>query len=172
MGLIEIEKMVKSQVEREETKQNKKQKKFRIPFFKRVKPKQAAKGWTTVFNIHENGFIDIVRKKTSEQTIWVDGVPRLALAEHIMHIKKNPVIFLPTWSVVPIKPEDLANLDKKKHQKEALTNGENTKGYQILLAAMKGSAINNKQPIGGLLLKMIGVVLAIVIGYAFLTGGG
>lgn len=171
MGLIEIEKMLKEQQAREETKQKKKVKKFRIPFFKRVNHKQAAKGWTTVFKINESGFIEISKKKTAEQTIWVDGIPRLAFSEHIMYIKKNPVMFLPSWSVVPLAKEQLANLDIEQNQKESLVNGENSKGYKILLAAMKGSAINHKQPMGGILMKAIGLILVVVVGYAFLTGG-
>jgi len=149
---------------KEEKKVEKKPKKFSIPFFKRVNPKQAKQNYVTVFKINENGFIDVKKEKIVEQTIIVDGIPRLATPEYNLFMGKNPVIIQPSWSVKPLSPAEEA--------RKSLNDGSNTKGYQILMARMKSDKLNGLKQVGGITKIVIGVIFAVIIGYALMTGGG
>jgi len=146
--------------EREEPK---KQKKFKMPRKGKVSPKKASKGFVTIMKINENGYIDFSKEQIKEQTVMVDGVPRLTTPEYVLHWKKNPVVILPSWSVKPYSPEE-------QHDK-SLIDGSNTRGYQILMAKMKSETISAKKSMGGALKWIIGIGLAALIGYALITGG-
>jgi hypothetical protein len=142
----------------------KKEKKFRLPFGKKVGKGQAKKNYVTVMKINENGNVEFKKIQIKDQTIMEDGVPRLATPDYVLRFKKNPMIILPSWSVEPFSPKQ--NFDN------SLENGSNTKGYKILMAKMLSEALNAKKPMGNLLKILIGVGLAAVIGYAFMSGGG
>lgn len=153
-----------TEVIKESQAKKEKKKEFKIPFFKRVRPSQAKKNYITVIKINENGHVEFLKKQIEEQTIMVDGIPRLANGRYIMHHKKNPIMILPTWSVEP--------LDPAKHYEQSLLNGSNSKGYKLLMSKMKSSSIESKKIAGGMLKWIIGLGLALIIGYAFITGGG
>lgn len=153
-------------------KDKEKEKGFKIPFFKRVRPKQARKGYVTVFQINENGFINAKKEIILEQTVMIDGVPRLATPEYILHFKKNPILILPTYSVKPLSPNDLFKpFDITKSQEQSLKDGSNVVGYKILMARMKSETVNPKKSMGGMFKWVIGLAVAAIIGYALLTGG-
>jgi len=156
------EKLIKQEAENEKPK--KKPRKFKIPFAKRVNPKQAAQNYVTVIKINENGFLDFKKDRIIEQTIMVDGVPRLATPEYVLHYKKNPCIIQPSWSVKPYSPEDAV--------KKSMDDGSNVKGYKILMARMKSDTLGAKPQVGGLVKWVVGIILAAIVGYALLTGGG
>jgi len=163
MGISEELNDIKGMIADNKEKEEKKEKKFKLPFTKRVRPRQASRGFVTVLKINENGFIDARKEQIKEQTIYIDGIPRLATPEYVLHLKKNPVIILPSNSVEPFSPI--------KNHEESMNNGSNTKGYSILLSSMKSEAINAKKTMGGLVKWIIGIGLAVVVGYAFMTGG-
>jgi len=164
--MAEIKAMMK------ENEPKKKVKKFRLPFGTKVSSAKGKKGYVTVFQINENGFLNVTRELISEQTIMIDGIPRLATPEYILHLKKNPVVILPTWSVKPLKSEDLVKpFSPAEHQKESIKDGSNTKGYQILMAKMKSEAINPEKSIGNIVKWIIGLGLVAIIIYAFVSGG-
>ncbi len=164
--MAEIKAMMK------ENEPKKKVKKFGLPFGTKVSSAKGKKGYVTVFKINENGFLNVTRELISEQTIMIDGIPRLATPEYILHLKKNPVVILPTWSVKPLKSEDLVKpFSPTEHQKKSIEDGSNTKGYQILIAKMKSEAINPKKSIGNIVKWIIGLGLVAIIIYAFVSGG-
>ena len=166
MGLSEDIKEIKDKLNQQSADKEIKEKKkgFKIPFFKRVSPKQASKGYVTVMKINENGFIDFLKEKIVEQTTMIDGVPRLATPEYVLHWKKNPVIIQPSWSVKPYSPEVMS--------KESLNDGSNTKGYEILMARMKSDTTGVKPQVGGMMKWIIGIALAAIVGYVLISGGG
>jgi AAA15 family ATPase/GTPase len=167
MGLSEDIKEIKDELlkkKKEEEEVKEKKKEFKIPFFKRVNPKQASKGYVTVMKINENGFLDFQKEKIVEQTTMIDGIPRLATPEYVLHWKKNPVIIQPSWSVKPFSPEVMS--------KSSLLDGSNTKGYKILMARMKSDTVGTKAPMGGMMKWIIGIALAAIVGYALISGGG
>jgi len=167
MGLQEDLKEIKEKLSKNDAEQSsfkKLPKPFKIPFTKRVRPKQAAQNYVTVIKVNENGFIDFKKEKIVEQTIIVDGIPRLAMPEYVLHYKSNPVVIQPSWSVKPYSPSEAAQA--------SLDDGSNIKGYKILMARMKSDTIGNKTQMGNMGKWIIGLALAAIVGYALLTGGG
>ncbi len=141
---------------------DKRRKGFKMPWKGKVSPARAAKGYVTVIKINENGFLDFKKEKIDEQTIMVDGIPRLASPDYVLHWKKNPVVILPSWSVKPFSPED--------NQQKSLNDGSNTKGYKILMAKMKSETIKKGTEIAGWIKWVAGIGLVVIVGYVILTG--
>jgi hypothetical protein len=138
-----------------------KTKKFKLP--KKVNKGQAKKNWITIMKVNENNHVNFSKQQIDEQTIMVDGVPRLAMNQYIMFYKGKPLIILPSWSVEPFSPV-------KEFQK-SLEDGSNTKGYKILMAKMLKETVNPKKPMSNIIKWIIGLVLAGIIGYALISGG-
>ncbi len=142
-----------------------KEKKFRFPFGKRVGRSQKKKNYVTVMLLMENGTYDFKKYQVEDQTIIHKLIPRLATAGLVMFNKKgNPLIILPDWSTEPFSP--------RKHFYDSLENGSNIKGFAILMSRMKSETISAKKTMGNAIKWIGGLVLAAVIGYALLTGGG
>lgn len=141
-----------------------KEKKFKFPFGKKVTKAQKKKGFVTVQTISENANVDFKKYKIENQTITHDLIPRLATAGHVLQYNNNPLIILPEWSVKPISPLDLYI--------SSLNDGSNTKGYKILMDAMYRNKVTEKPKMGGWVKWVVGLLLAGIIIYAIMTGGG
>jgi len=139
-------------------------KSFRIPFKAKLNSMDKNRNMISVMKINENGYVDFVKLPISEQTVIVDGIPRLASAGYVLHYKKEPILILPNWSVEPFSPLE--------HYGETLSNGSNTKGYKLLMNRMQ-SSIMEKKPMmmGGMVKWIVGIGLAVIIGYALISGG-
>jgi len=145
-----------------EGKKKKKERGFRIPFKARVNPRQAKNNYITVMMINENGAVDFQRKQIIEQTVDVDGCPRLATGEYVLHYKKNPVLICPSWNTKPFSPAD--------NYEDSVKEKTNTNGYRLLLNIMKNSEIKGKKSIGwGVGIGVL--IIAGIIVYALITGG-
>ncbi len=138
--------------------------KFRIPAKGKVSVSKARKGYVTVIKINENGHMDFKRLQIKDQGMMEDDIPRLAANQYVMFYKKNPVIILPSWSVEPFSPH--------KAYQDSLVSGTNTAGYRILLATMKAELVSMKKKAAGLGMTVVGVIIAAIIGYALISGGG
>jgi len=164
MGLNNRIERLEKQLERARTREEKKkEKKFKIPFGKKVGKAQAKKNYVTVIKINENNNLEFLKKQIEEQTFMVDGVPRLGTPDYVLRFKNNPVVIQPSWSNRPYSP-------KEAHEK-SLEDGSNIKGYKILLARMQEEALGKKKSMGNMIKIILGLCLAGIIGYAFLTGG-
>ena len=94
----------------------------------------------------------------------VDKVPRIATAEYIVHVKKNPIMVLPSWSVQPIS--------WKEKFKSSLSDGSNIAGYQLLANRMElNQADVTKKKMKGWVGWVFGIVILGIIAYAFFSGG-
>lgn len=145
-------KKVKKKVERE----------FKIPFNAKVMGKKQKENFVTVMRINENGNVGFSKERIQDQTIVIDDVPRIASGKYVMKYKRNPLIILPNWSVVPFSPSE--NYDK------TMFEGANSNGYRLLMNRMQAEAIKLGRKIGG---WGIGIGAAIVVGviiFALLTG--
>lgn len=164
MGEIQEElKAIRSLVEESKTKK-KKPKQFKFPMSAKVNHIKAKNNFITVLKINENLTWNFKRVQISDQTFIEEGIPRLAAAGYVMYYKKNPCVILPSWSVEPFNP--------RTNYSQSLTNGSNTKGYSLLMARMKSETINPKKQMGSMVKWVIGLILAAIIGYALMTGGG
>jgi len=162
MGLQEDINEVKEMLRENENKL--KEKEFKLPYSKRVRTRLARNNYVTVIKINENGTINFLKLPIRDQTIMVDKIPRLAAAGYVMYWKKNPVIILPSWSVEPFSPLE--------HYQKSLVGGDNTAGYQLLMARMEMEKVESKVKISGALKWILGLGVAALIGYALITGGG
>lgn len=162
MGIQEDIKELKELVEKKEL--DKTEKRFKLPFGKKVGKAQKKKNYVTVLLIYENGTADFKKYQIDDQTILHDLIPRLAGAGYVIYHKKNPMIILPNWCLEPFSPQE--------HYNESLLNGSNKVGYKLLMAKMQKEQTGIKPKMGGALKWIIGLIIAAVIGYALITGGG
>jgi len=142
---------------------NKKDKKgFKIPFRARVSKANCKKNYVTILRVNENRNVNFEKVQILDQTMMVDGIPRLAPAEAILNYKNKPFMILPSWSVEPFSPSE--------NYKTSLTNGSNSAGYRLLLARMQGEAIKLKKKIGGLGMSIGALIIGALIVYALISG--
>jgi len=162
MGLTE---KIQKEIKRNEELSKVKEKKFRYPFRKKVGKTQRKRNFVTTLVINENGTCDFSKYQINEQTILHDLIPRLATAGHLLFDKKgNPLIILPNWSVEPFSPLE--------HYKETMIDGSNTKGYKILMSRMLSDKVDAKKQMGSVIKWVLGLGLAAIVIYAFVTSGG
>jgi len=147
----------------EEKEKKKVEKKFRLPFGKKISKGQAGRNYVLVIKINENLNIDFRKIKIDSQTILEDGIPRLASNQYIMYYKKMPVIILPSWSLEPFLPYS--------NYRESLMKGTNVKGIKVLLAKMIEGTILPKKKMPPIVLWIFGIIIAGAIAYAFISGG-
>jgi len=153
----------------EDKKEKKKEKQPRLSWKARAGNRKQAQGYVGIWKINENGFITPSRAKIEEQTVMIDGIPRLATPEYVLRYKKGfrtfPLIIQPSWSVEPFSPTRSYN--------QSMLNGSNAKGYKLLMNRMKLDTVGKlKGQVGGLLKWIIGLGLGGIILYAILTSGG
>lgn len=134
-------------------------KEFKLPSKAKLSKSKLKSNWVTVCKVNENKGVDFTREPIDNQTIIVDGIPRLATGEDILNYKGKPMMILPSWSVKPFSPSD--------NYTKSMSDGSNTKGYALLLARMKAGAIDFKKKMNiwlvvGLV-ALIGVVLYMVL---------
>lgn len=165
MGIQEDINELKNIVKELSEDKNNVEKKFKYPFGKKVGKGQKRKNYVTVLILNENGVVDWKKYQITDQTLTHDLIPRLATAGHVMFDKKgNPLVILPSWSTEPFSPLE--------HYKRTLKEGTNTNAHKVLLAKMKMEQVSGKKQMGNALKWILGIGLAVIIGYAFLTGGG
>lgn len=142
-----------------------KKKEFKIPRRAKVKGSKIKNNWVTVMKLNENGSYAWEKQPIKDQTVIVDGLPRIATADKVFMDKKtsrDPLIILPSWSVEPISKASLL--------KAVDEDGGNTVGYRLLLEVMKREVLAAKKKMN-IALIIGGVILLAVIGYVAFKGG-
>ena len=141
------------------------EKKFKLPWGKKVSKSQKSKNFVSILILNENGVYEWKKYRIEDQTILHETIPRLASSGYVMFDKKgNPLIILPNWSVEPFSP--------MASYKESIEDGNNTVGFSLLMARMEKEKITSKPKMGNGLKWILGLALAAIIGYALITGGG
>lgn len=163
MGLKEdIVEEIKKAIEDDKLKQ--KEKKFKLPFGKKVGKSQRKKNFVTILVLNENNNYEFKKYQIDDQTISHDTILRLATSGHVMYDNKgNPMIILPNWSVEPFSPLE--------HFQKSLVNGSNTSGYKILMNKMKLSQVDGGKKMGNVWKWIIGIVVGGIIIFSVLSGG-
>ncbi len=141
-------------------KEEKKKKPFTIPWSKKVSTPQSKKNYVTILYVKENGDCHFIKEPINQQTVMVDGIPRIATSDVVLRYKKNPLIIQPAWSVKPFSPAD--NYVDTERDKM------NVKGYKLLLNIMKQDVLKKKPNISWWL---IGIVVLIAIGAIYYFWG-
>jgi len=163
MGLNETLAEISKELKDLKSEKEEKVKPFKLPFGKKVSKSQLKKNYVLVIKVNENGNPEWRKEQIKEQTVMIDGVPRIATPEYIIPYKKTPVMVIPSWSVEPI--------NWKRHHEESLFNNTNTAGYQLLLNRMKLSGVEGMKPkMKGWIAWVLGAIVLGVIVYALFTG--
>lgn len=141
-------------------KDKKKSKGFKLPSKAKLSKTKVKKNWVTIVKINENKAVDFSREPIEDETVMIDGVPRLATGEAVLNYKGKPLMIVPSWRVTPFSPT--------QDFKESLEDGSNTKGYALLLARMKKGIlepVKKKIPIGIILVvvAIIGIIAYVVL---------
>jgi len=136
-----------------------KTKKLKIPRKAKVRKGKAKKGWIGVVKIDENGIISGEKQKVEDSTIRLKDKTYHAInGEEIgMWEGKFPVILLQTWRKNPLK---IKRGDDKNE----------TYGQKYIMARMLGDTIKVKAGGSMGLLYILGILVALYIGYMALTG--
>lgn len=143
----------------------KKPKEFKIPRAGKVGNLKAKNNWITIMKLNENGSVRFEKDQIQQQTVIVDGVPRIATGKHIFHYKRNPLMILPSCSVEPLKMEDIQPLTSEGLTEMSLNNNTNVKGFKLLLERAKLGEIKKKKSFGSIGLIIGGLVALGIIGY-------
>ena len=132
---------------------------FKLPPKSRLSKSKLKDNWITIVKVNENKGVDFTREQIKDQTIIIDGVPRLATGEDVLNYKGKPMMILPSWSVKPFSPSE--------NYKDSMERGLNTKGYALLLARMKAGAIDLKKKMNmGIIIGLVvlaGIVLYVIL---------
>lgn len=136
--------------------------KMLFPWQTRLGRVKRRKGWIIGMLIHENRHVEFIRVPSTENTVMVDGAPRVIRPDDIIWFKKKPMVVLPSWSAKPFSPAD--NYSDTIKDKYLAT------GFKHLLNRMKTEMIPTKKKFNawGML---IGIVVLAVVGYLAYKGG-
>jgi len=150
----------------DEKKKKKKEPKFFLPFSAKINNFKLKNNYATIMKINENGHIKFTREQIEDQTIIVDGVPRLATGSDVLRYKGKPVIIVHSGSVKPFTPHFF---NPEEHLAEVKEKGYDTIGYRLLLAKIKLGAIQPKKKMGWLaigigILVVVGVIIYAIVG--------
>jgi len=166
MSLNDKIKEAVEQVEKEKEEQKLQSKKWRLPRKAKVGKKKQRLNWVGILKINENGSIEPSKQQIKEQTIVVDGCPRLATNECVLrwvHGRKTfPVILLESWSTIPYSPQDSV--------RKSMLDGSNAIGYNLLWNRMQNDKVEQKKHMGGWWKWLLGLALLGVVVYAFASG--
>lgn len=151
-----ILKLVKVQ---EQNQEEKKEKKFKIPFFSRLSKKNMKDGYVTVCYINDNKAVDFIKVPISEGTAMIKDSPYLSTADHMLTYKGKPFIIVPSWNIEPFSP--------RKDMEDAERDKKLNIGYRLILNKMKSEVISAKKKIS--LLLIVGGLIVIIGLIWFLT---
>jgi len=141
--------------------EQKKIKKFKIPWIGRLSRKNLKNNYITVLYIQDNKEAQFMKVPIDESTVMIKDKPHLVTPEDIMTYKGKPIVIIPSWNYKPFSPTE--NMD------EALKDNTHTKGLELLLNRMKKQIIlPTKGSFNWLLI--VGVIAAVAaVGYLLST---
>lgn len=135
----------------------KKEKKFKLPFGARLGKKALKQGYILVIFLNDNQELEFMKVPIKEQTMMIKETPYLAMSKYMMTYKGKPAIFVTSSSVEPFNPS--------KHFEQAETNKTMSVGYRLLMNRMKSAIIEGtKKPFNWWIL-VGGIVIIGVLGY-------
>jgi hypothetical protein len=139
----------------------KREKGFKLPWKGKVSKSKVKKGWATYMVIRDNRNIEFTKKPIEEQTVVIDGTPRIATADDTLFYKGKPFYVQPSWSVKPFSPTENYN--------QTIKEGYASQGYKLLMNRMKNEQLTTKKSFGGIGIFLI-IVAIIAIGYFVIKG--
>ena len=141
----------------DELAEQKKAKKFNIPFFSRLSNRQLKKKYATICYISGNKEVKFARTPVDEGVIVIDGTPHAVNAESILTHKGKPFIIQPEWNLTPfsVKQEDAV---------------EKSRGWKTIINYLKGHELTVKKGLGAGAWIFWAAIIGGVAYYAFTSG--
>lgn len=155
--------MVKKIYEKEVASEEKKPKKFKLPFSARISNARASKGYTTVQVIRNNGDMQITRMPIEDGTIIVDGIPRISTVDYKLNYKGKPWVIIPEWSLKPFSAAE--------NYEQSVKDRMNVAGRKVILSKLEKEIIKPKKGLGGFGGWILLIVVVAVGGYLLFKGG-
>jgi hypothetical protein len=152
MGLKQDVEDIKKSME--ENKEEKKPKKFRLPFKAKVSKKRMREGYVTVMIVNENKNVDFTREPIKDATYNLGDTFHATNSEDVLFYKGRPLVIQPKKKLNPYNPLDGKN---------------ETYGQKYVMARMEGDKLTLKKKLGWGM--SIGFIIIIgIIAYAVITG--
>lgn len=155
--LTEIKTKLEAQEKPEETK------KWKMPWKGKVSTSQARNNYATICVVKDNLEVDFVKKQISDGTIDIDGLPRVATADHVLHYKGKPFFIVPYWDTKPFSPVS--------SYEQSVRDRTNIAGRRLILSKLEKEAIKPKGKMNNTTLWIILGVIILGAGYYFIKGG-
>ena len=142
--------------------EQKKIKRFNIPFFSRLTMGNLKKNYVSICYIDDNKNIKFIKAPIDEGVIDIDGIPHLATAEHTLTYKGKPFIIVSSWNAKPYSP--------KVDLEEAKTEGTSSRGWKLIAMHLEKNIIKPKgnTPWGAII---FGLLVIGGIGYYLFSSG-
>lgn len=138
----------------EEEKEQKKSKKFRLPFKAKISKKRMREGYVTIMVINENKNVDFTREPIKDGTYNIGDTFHAVKSEDVLFYKGRPIVIQPKKKLNPYNP---------------LVEKNETYGQKYVMARMEGDKLTLKKKIGwGMSIGLL-IIVGIVI-YAIITG--
>ena len=142
--------------------EQKKVKKFKMPYSAKLGKSKIKKGYVIVQYINENREVTFFKKPIEEGTIMHNETPHLANAKCMLSYKGKPMLIVPSWSIEPFSPQQ--NMDDAERLKSLSI------GYRYVFNRMKNSLISAKKKMSWAVV-IGGIAVIILLGYLISTGG-
>lgn len=140
----------------------KKEKKFKLPFGARLGKKALKQGYMTVVFINDNKEVEFMKVPIKEQTMMIKETPHLAMAKYMMTYKGKPLMIVPSWNVEPFNPAQNFN--------EAETGKTMSVGYRLLMNRMKSAIIEGTKKAINWWIIVGGIAVIAALGYVAMKG--
>ena len=148
-----------------------KKKKFKLAFMSsswwkaKLGRRHVKRKWIIIFHL-KNRSLQIYKKQIVDQTVMIDGIPRIATDDNILLWNgRKPTLIIRDYSVKPISPSDISYMDVSEDAVQQGKKGLNVAGYRILMDRMKNEALKSKKPIPMWIWAIAGLLVAGGIAY-------
>ena len=143
--------------------EEKKIKKFKLPWKAKVGKAKAKKNWIGILYIQHNKNLKFLKAPIVEGVIELDGIPHVATSEFTLMYKGKPFLIVPEWSIEPFSVS--------QHVKETTEGQKLSVGWRVIANYLEGTMIKPKRSFGiGLIIFLLLVVGGIA--YYLFKGGG
>ena len=155
-----IERLIQMQ---EKAQGEKKMGKFKLPWGAKLSKANIKKNYVNVIYIKDNKDMNIVKLPIEDETVTIDGLPRVASSDYVMLLNGKPTIIQPSWSIAPFNPtKDITETEAQELS---------AKGRRLVFAKMKNDIIAPKKMGGGMMIWIILGLAVLGIGYYLMKGG-
>lgn len=136
---------------------------WKMPWKGKVSNSNARKNYATICVVKDNLEVDFIKQQISDGTVDIDGLPRVATADHVLHYKGKPFFIIPYWDSKPFSPVS--------SYEQSIRDKTNIAGRRLILSKLEKEAIKPKGKGGSMMMWIILGIVILGAGYYFIKGG-